>query len=384
MKHFWVASAVCLFPFFGITAQAQSYDSILGDALSIAEPGSHWFAVVGDDQAVLIDGDAGSVEGSLTLSMFSPAIEAHLAKGRIYSYGSFYTRTYYGERTDAVLTFDVSSARPVSEIIIPPKSAGIGHGGMIGLIEDRFVGVWNITPAMSVSVVDTLEDRFVGEISTPGCAGVYPVAAGFLMACGDGRLQFIRLDSAGAEVERLRSDSFFTIDQDPVFDFAVPTATGWMFLTLEGLVYEASVSEGQIFLSEPWSINPKDEPNGTDLNGVPTDPDDAWRIGGKQAFAFNPATGLLVTVMHEGGGQETFEDAGTQLWAFSTVTQRRAYVIDLDEESKARSVELTADQEPLLIVAPEKGDELQIRDGLSGRLLRVVPEISGSALQRLE
>ncbi|MEO0438367.1 MAG: amine dehydrogenase large subunit [Pseudomonadota bacterium] len=384
MKHFWVASAVCLFPFFGITAQAQSYDSILGDALSIAEPGSHWFAVVGDDQAVLIDGDAGSVEGSLTLSMFSPAIEAHLAKGRIYSYGSFYTRTYYGERTDAVLTFDVSSARPVSEIIIPPKSAGIGHGGMIGLIEDRFVGVWNITPAMSVSVVDTLEDRFVGEISTPGCAGVYPVAAGFLMACGDGRLQFIRLDSAGAEVERLRSDSFFTIDQDPVFDFAVPTATGWMFLTLEGLVYEASVSEGQIFLSEPWSINPKDEPNGTDLNGVPIDPDDAWRIGGKQAFAFNPATGLLVTVMHEGGGQETFEDAGTQLWAFSTVTQRRAYVIDLDEESKARSVELTADQEPLLIVAPEKGDELQIRDGLSGRLLRVVPEISGSALQRLE
>ncbi|EED32324.1 putative aralkylamine dehydrogenase heavy chain [gamma proteobacterium NOR5-3] len=347
-------------------------------------PDDHWFSVRGSEIAYLIDGDEGSVQGTLTLSMFSPALEPHLAAGRIYSYGSFYTRTFYGDRTDVVLVFDLDSALPIKEIEIPPKSAGIGHSGMIGLIEDRFIGVWNITPAMSVSVVDTADDRFVGEISTPGCAGVYPVDAGFLMACGDGRVQYVRLDSVGEEVDRLRSDVFFTVSDDPVFDYAVPTPDGWMFMSLEGQVYEVAVKDGAVNVSEPWSINPPDEEGAADLNGVPIDPDDHWRISGRQAFAYNAKTNLLVTLMHEGGGQETFEDPGTQVWAFSTKTRRRAYVLELDEETKGVSVELTADADPLLIIAPAEGGELLIHDGVSSRLLRTMPEINASLVQRLE
>jgi methylamine dehydrogenase heavy chain len=380
MKHYLAAALLCA----SHSLAAQTYDTIIGDAMTMGEPTEHWFSARGGEIAYIIDGDTGTVQSTLTLSMFSPALEPHLAAGRIYSYGSFYTRTFYGDRTDVVLVFDLESARPIKEIEIPPKSAGIGHSGMIGLIEERFIGVWNITPAMSVSVVDTSDDRFVGEISTPGCAGVYPVDAGFLMACGDGRVQYIRLDSVGEEVDRLRSEPFFTVTDDPVFDYAVPTPEGWMFMSLEGHVYEVEVKDGAVQVSEPWSINPPDAEGATDLNGVPIEADDNWRIGGRQAFAYNAATGLLVTLMHEGGGQETFEDPGTQVWGFSTKTRRRAYVIELNEETKGASLELTADDQPLLMIAPADGGDLLIHDGLSSRLLRTVPEINAGLIQRLE
>ena len=376
-------AAVCVSP----GAAAQTYDSIIGEAGTLAVPTPHWFSVTGDDIAYLVDGDAGRVEGSLTLSMFSPAIEPHIDAGRIYSYGSYYTRTYYGERTDVVLVYDLESTIPIQEVEIPPKSAGLGHPGMIGLIEDRFIGVWNITPAMSVSLVDTTTGTFLSEISTPGCAGVYPVDRGFFMACADGRVQYVQLDDTGRELDRLRSESFFSIDRDPVFDYAVPSDDGWFFLSLEGKVYDVTLSGGTVSVSDPWPINPPDVEGATDRNGVPIEGDDSWRIGGGQVFAYNAQHKLLVTLMHEGGGQETFEDPGTQIWAFSTETGRRAYVIELEEEVEADSLELTADDQPLLLVSTNQDGELRIYDALSSQLLRSIPELGGSwgsTIQRLE
>ncbi len=368
---------------FAPASQAQPYDSIVGDTGSLGTPTSHWFSVVGDDIAYLIDGDAAEVRGTLTLSMFSPAVEPDVGAGRIYSYGSYYTRTYYGERTDVVLVFDMESTIPVKEVEIPPKSAGIGHSGMIGLIEDRYIGVWNITPAMSVSLVDTASNTFLGEISTPGCAGVYPVESGFLMACADGKVQFVMLDTEGKEVDRRRSDAFFTIDEDPVFDYAVPGDNGWVFVSLEGQVFQVSVEGGAISVSDPWSINPPDVDGAKDLNGVPIRADDTWRIGGSQPFAYNAPNKLLVTLMHEGGGQETFEDGGTEIWAFSMETGRRAYVLEMEEGVKARSLELTGDEEPLLLVTTDKDGELLIHDALSSQLIHAMPDVNGRSVQRL-
>jgi methylamine dehydrogenase heavy chain len=387
MKHHVAAASLLLAQALAPLAQAQPYDSIVGDTGTLGEPDAHWFTVLGNDIAYLVDGDAGKVRGTMTLSMFSPAVEPDVDSGRIYSYGSYYTRTYYGDRTDLVMVYDLDSTIPVKEIEIPPKSAGIGHAGMIGLIEGRYIGVWNITPAMSVSLVDTATDTFLGEISTPGCAGVYPVESGFLMACADGKIQYIVLDADGSEVDRRRSEAFFTIDEDPVFDYAVPSEAGWLFLSLEGQVYDVTVEGGEVQVSDPWSINPPDVEGATDLNGVPIEPDDDWRIGGRQPFAYNPANGLLVTLMHQGGGQETFEDPGTQLWAFSMHTGRRAYVIEMEEGVKAGAVELTGDDEPLLLLSTSKDGELRIHDALSSRLLRTMPDMGstwGSKMQRLK
>lgn len=357
----------------GASAAEQQWDTVIGAVAEVGEPTPHWFSLRNNDTGYLIDGDAGEVRGTLTLSMFSPALQPHVTAGRIYSYGSFYTRTYYGDRSDFVLIYDLKTATPVQEVEIPPKSAGIGHSGMIGLIDERFIGVWNITPATSVSIVDPERGSFIGEISTPGCAGVYPVWRGFLMACGDGALQYVALDGQGKEAARHRSDPFFSVEEDPVYDYAVPTRDGWLFVSFEGLVFEATWSGDAFQISEPWSIFSEDDEQ--------ADADEGWRIGGRQPFAYNARTGTLVTLMHQGGGQETFEDPGTEIWAFSTATGRRGYRLKLDEP--ARGLQLTADDEPLLIVSPDESENLQIRDGLTGRLLRTMSDMAGGLIQNL-
>lgn len=350
----------------GSAVHAAEWDSIRGMESMLGEPDEHWFTVRSRHSGHLIDGDDGKVMGTLTLSMFSPALRSHLDEGLIYSYGSFYTRTYYGDRSDYVLFFDAESLRPVDEVEIPPKSAGIGHSGMIGLVNDRFVGVWNITPAMSVSIVDAQEREFVSEISTPGCAAVYPLADGFLMPCGDGAVQYIALDDDGRETSRTRSRVFFSVEEDPVFDYAVPSDDGWYFMSLEGLLFEAKVENGEVVISEPFSIFGDEEEEG-------------WRIGGQQPFAYNAEHKLLVTVMHKGGGQETFEDGGDRLWAFSMRTGNRGYVLELEENT--RGVMLTPDDDPLLVFSSD-GD-LRIHKAMTGAHMRSIEDGPGGLIQPL-
>ena len=152
-------------------------------------------------------------------------------------------------------------------------------------------------------------------------------------------------------------------------------------------MHEVSLADGKVSVSKGWSINPPDVEGATDLNGVPIAPDDGWRIGGRQPFAYNAARRLLVTIMHEGGGQETFEDGGTQVWAFSMDTGRRAYVIEMEDDVTTASVELTSDDEPLLLLSTDRDGELQVRDAMSSRLLRTIPDLGGkwgAMIQRLQ
>ncbi len=349
------------------TAQPETtrqWDTIVGTVATAGEADAHWFSVTGSDIAYLVDGDAGEVRGTLTLSMFSPALQPHLSRGRIYSYGSYYTRTYFGDRTDVVMLFDSALMQPVGEVEIPPKSAGMGHSGMIGLIDQRFLGVWNITPAMSVSLVDVDQERFLGEISTPGCSGVYPLGRGFLMPCAMGALQYIALDENGTETGRSVSPTFFDVDQDPIYDYAVPTADGWLFVSLDGRVFEATIDGDTVNISEPWSIIERAGDDAAD-----------WRIGGGQPFAYNAEAGVLMTLMHEGGGQETYRDPGSEVWAFNTKQRRRGYRLALD--SPAKGIQLTQDKAPLLLISPKESDIFSIHDAMTGRKLREMEDISG-------
>ena len=372
MRRFWIATGIALVC---AAAQAQPWDRIRGEVAEVGDAGPHRFLVVRSFDvgiAHLVDGDTGAVEGTLSLSLFTPGLAPDPAAERIYAYGSYYTRMVRGERTDVLQVFDARSLAVEAEIEIPPKSAGIGHSGMIGLVDGRFVGVWNITPAMSVSIVDVEQQRFVGELSTPGCAAVYPVGRGFLMPCGDGTLQYLALNADGTEASRVRSRVFFDVQADPVFDYAVPTAAGWLFLSFEGRVFEATVADGAIRVAERFSLF--DDPAA----------DRAFRIGGNQPFAYNAATGLLVTLVHEGGGQETVEDPGFEVWAYDARTGERRYRMLLDEP--ATSVMLTQDAAPLLVtgllvIGNGSPVTLFVHDAATGRKVREVPELTGSLIQ---
>ncbi len=345
-------------------AGEQRWDSIRGAVITApTEIGPHWFTLRNGHTGHVLDAATGHSYGTLTLSMFSPALRPHASAGMVYTYGSFYTRTYYGDRTDAVIFYDLETMSPVHEVIIPPKAAGIGHSGMIGLIDERFVGVWNITPGMSVSLVDVESRQFVGEISTPGCATVWPYQRGFFMICGDGALQYIRLDESGAENGRLRSRIFFDVEKDAIYDYSVPTADGWLFVSMEGQVFEARLVDDDIVISEPWSIVSE------------KDSKDGWRIGGRQPFAYNAATGIFMTLMHKGGSQDTYKQAGTELWAFNLNTTRRGYRIELDNPS--RNIALTRDDNPVALIVGTEERSVDVRQAQTGRLLRTIPEVGG-------
>lgn len=362
------------------SAVNAQWDSVVGGTSIIEGYDRYWVSVRRGGTVYLVDADTGDVKGTLYTSNFSPAIAPDLKNGKIYSYGAFYTRTEYGDRTDLVLEFDASTTEPIGEVEIPARSAGIGHPGMIGLINDKFIGVWNITPATTVSLVDTETDAFVSEVALPSCSGINPIAQGWLSMCGDGTAQYVELNMAGQETRRVTSDPFFDVFEDPVFDYAVPSNDGWMFMSFEGLLRKVTFDGAAVNVTEPFDINP--ETNGTkDINGVERMNDDDWRIVGSQPFTFHDDESILVTIMHEGGGQEVFEDPGTEIWGFNMKTGNRGYRIELEDGATARSVLMTPGEDPLLLVSTDKG--LQVRDPRSGRLLRTVEMLEGGTLQSL-
>jgi len=119
----------------------------------------------------------------------------------IYLAETYYARGVRGERTDVVTVYDATTLRPLAEIGIPPHRAEWYPGNGANALSDdgRFMAVFNLTPATSVSVVDVRARHFTAEIATPGCAVVY--AAGprrFVMLCANGGLLSVTLTTRDA------------------------------------------------------------------------------------------------------------------------------------------------------------------------------------------
>ena len=147
----------------------------------------------------------------------------------MYAAESYLSRLYRGKRADVLTVYDITTLSPVAEIDIPDKTSEVTGDINIGLMGNRkHVAVYNFTPAQSVSIIDVENRHFAAEISTPGCAMIMPINdASFLMVCGDGSVQLIELADDGTESKRTRSDRFFNVEDDPVFDRTARTRDGW-------------------------------------------------------------------------------------------------------------------------------------------------------------
>lgn len=351
----------------GLPAAARAGSAMEPEQGSVAKaplPGDHWFMSVGFfGGGSLFDADTGEMHGRLNLSRFTSAVALDRQRKRFYVPATYYSRGTYGERTDLLVINDAQTLAAIAEVKVPNKLAAVFHRSVINPIGEKFVGLYNMTPAMSVSIVDVEKQAFVGELSTAGCGLVYPLPdRRFLQLCGDGTVQVIGLDRNGAEASRQRSDKFFDVDKDPVFDFAAPAGGGWLLVSFEGQVFQVTVGDG-IQVSKPWSIL------------TPEDAEDGWRIGGDQPFAYNAETGLLFTLMHQ-GGQDTHEEPGTEVWAFNVGNQLRGYRLTLD--SPATAIDVSLDANPLLYVVVDEPSAVNVHQASTGRLLRTISEV-GSA-----
>ena len=333
------------------TALAQIQPQTMGDPETMPDPGPNWFMTVSDDAGYVFDATTGEMYGLIAISGHTPAVQPNPARKEFYAAASYYSRGSYGERTDILTVHDYANLAPIAEIDIPEKIVALGFRAYIGLTGNgRFVGVSNMTPAQSVSIVNVEDRSFAGEISTPGCALVMPTGDNdFMSLCGDGTLQLIQLDNAGNEANRVRSAEFFDIQVDPVYDRPRRTADGWLLLSNAGKVFDVTTSGAQISVSDPWSILTDEEV------------EEGWWPGGNQFHSVHRELGLMYVAMHQ-GEQYSHHEPGTEIWVFSLSEQRRVAKIPLEIASGRLMV--TQEDEPLLIVGNEEG-ETHVYDALT-------------------
>jgi methylamine dehydrogenase heavy chain len=150
--------------------------------LAAAAPGArrvwmHDFAAMNYSKAVLYDADAGRLLGTVDTGYEGMELELSAKGEHFFVAETFLARGFRGKRTDVITTFDAKTFRPTGEIEIPAKRLlGMPTSAHASLLDDeRFLGVYNFSPASTVSVVDLEKKRFAGELELAGCALVYPL-----------------------------------------------------------------------------------------------------------------------------------------------------------------------------------------------------------------
>ena len=327
---------------------------------TLGQPTDDWFVNRSRGGAYLFDSASGHMLGLLSLTAYTPAIAVNRRRGEVYAAERYLSRLVRGNREEVLTVYDITTLSPVAEIDIPDKIAEVAGVTNIELMGNgRHVTVYNLTPAQSVSVIDVESRQFTAEISTPGCAMIMPIDdASFLMVCGDGSVQLIQLADDGTESNRARSESFFNVEDDAVFDRAARTRDGWLLVSHAGLAYEISVDGAEISVGQPWSMVSDAEL------------DELWRPGGSGLLTVHRSSNLAFILMHQ-GGVDTHHEAGSELWVFDMDTHNRVMRWVLDKPW--HNVLVLQGERPRLIASTDDG-ELQIYDALQQRLERTIDE----------
>jgi methylamine dehydrogenase heavy chain len=373
---------------------ARAADPVAGSESLPAQPGPHWIWV-GDillKRAALVDADGGRFLGTVPGGVGILAPLRSLDGSEIYLAETFYARGTRGERTDLVSITDALTLQPKGEVVIPPKRAEFTSWVAGSALSDdgRFVAVFNLTPATSLSIVDVVQRRFVAEIETPGCSLVY--AAGprrFLSLCADGTALLVTLGENGNEVSKTRTERWFDPQQDPVIEKAARRGDQWFFVSFEGVVHPIDVSGAAPRFLETWSLF-------TDADRA-----ESWRVGGMQPLALHEASGRLHALVHQGGA-DTHKDPGTEVFVYDVDKRERVQRIPLRnptvgfvlEQLKlppggavdwllqrtlpndgVERIAVTQDAAPVLVAATAFPATLSVYDARSGAFQRDVAEV---------
>ena len=321
--------------------------------------------------AEIFDADTGEMMGQLSLGAWSNSVEIDKKNKLFHVAETYLSRHTRGDRTDVVTSYDFKTFTAKHEVKIPNKHAsGSPHSSNTGMTDDaRFMMVMNLSPAMSISVVDLRQSKFVSEIATAGCGLVYPVGnRAFLQLCGDGTVQLISLKNDGNEKSRVRSKQFFNVDKDPVMEKAARTDKGWVFPTFSGDLFLVSVDDESITVEPLFNVDMENE---------------GWRIGGMQSIAYHTGNDLLLALMHQ-GGEHTHKDPGTEVWIFDLSAERLLHRLKL--ENMATAIAVSQDDNPLIYSTFIHGVSLDIYDLGTGKKISSIENVgvTPSIIQNLQ
>jgi len=365
------------------------------------KPGPHWFWLsdVMLHRTALFDGDSGELLGTITSGtpgvgfviypLFSPDHR------EIYLAESYFSRGVRGDRTDVVTVYDAQTLEPSAEIAIPPHRGEYFPGAGSNALSDdgRYMAVFNLTPATSITIVDVKQRRLVSEVQTPGCGLVFAAGARrFLMVCANGAALTVTLDEQGGEPALERSEPFFDPQKDPVTEKAVRAKDQLLFVSYEGIVHPVDVSGDKPRFGDAWPLFDDDDRRAS------------WRIGGAQHLAVHAPTGRLYALVHQ-GGPDTHKDPGTEVWVYDLASHHRIERIPMinplvsfigleggfDAKRTSGSflrwalahilpnpgvdrILVTQDERPLLVASASMPPAVTLHDASSGAVVREVSE----------
>ncbi len=277
----------------------------------------------------------------------------------------YYSRYVRGDYEDVVTFYDIKNLSPIAEVKIPPKRTQslLHHNELVTTDDGKFVLVFNVTPASSVSVVDVEKRKFVGEISTAGCAQIFPSSnRKFSMICGDGTALTVSLSADGNVLSKTSTKPFFDPDKDPLMTRGARYHDTWYYPTYSGMIISIDFSKGtKPTVHQAWRLQSDSEYS------------QGWRPGGLQPLAISEKQGLLYVLMNK-NRENAHKDAGVAVWVYDLSSQKRVRTIELTE--KAYSIQVSADKQTLLYSLNVSTGRLHVYDGITGKHLRVIEDFS--------
>ncbi len=301
----------------------------------------------------IIDGETRKVLGTV-FGGYEGNFEISPDHREMYMIDTYYSRGWRGERTDLVSIYDGHTTNFLGEIVIPPKRLlMVPKRNETSITPDgQFLLIANMTPATSVSVVDLKARKFVGEIETPGCAQVTVTAnRQFFSMCADGSMLTVQFDDSGKETGKKQSKPLFDPNHDPMFDQPAVAGDKAYFISYHGNVLAVDFSGPEATAQPVWSM----------LDA--TDTAQKWRPGGWQTVTYQPKSGLLYALMHQ-GGEWTHKQFGTEVWVFNAQTHARVQRIKL--KTPGYSIMVSNADKPILFdmsLVPSKLETYSAPDG---------------------
>ena len=375
----WAAIGTILIfsPLIGLAADSLKAEQIYVQKLRDPQP--NWLVVndpnfLGnmDSKVLLVDVESSQMLGMLSTGAWRNAVELSPNRDLVYSPETYYSRGTRGERKDVLTIYELETLSPLGEIEIPPKrGSGAAHRAYSGIsLDGRFVYVFNVTPAMSVSVIDVVKQTFVEEISIDGCAMVYPTGNfSFLSLCGNGRVRHTKLSHSGKLMESFFSDQIFDPMEDPLTEKAARVGGTWYFVSFHGKVVEVDASDEGVLETREWNALSKREVK------------KGWRPGGGQLLAAHETGTLYLSLNRK--GVDSHKLPGERIRAYSIKDQRK--IFDIRPAEPVINLAVSMGESPIL-VASTQGPTIFVHSAMDGRYLRQLrgPLLGTGVLQFIE
>ncbi len=321
-----------------------------------------------DSKVELIDISAkppGNVRGQLGADQVANFLRSS-ARPEVYVAETFFARGTRGARTDVITIYDNDTLAPSGEIVLPGAKRGLFviQPNSFQFADHEKLGlVFNFTPASSVTVVDLVGRKVLGETSIPGCALIYPTGPrGFSSLCANGAMLSVQLDAAGKVASQSETKPFNNLDDDPLF--SVPAVIGPVsyFASFKGRVQPIDLDGAEPKLLTPWSLVSDAEAKAN------------WRPSGWQLTA--GGDGRLYVIMQPNGRDGSHKEGGDQVWVFDVTSHAKVATIRL--KNPTQSIALSGGAHPMLLAA-SLASSLDVYDPASGALASSVPILSGGA-----